>query len=293
MSLKIRIVSPGKSIDQKHIEFAEGYLKSKGYEVSIGAHAGGQSNYFSGTEEERLQDLQEALDDENLDVILCSRGGYGCIHLVDKLDYRKFLWHPKMIVGYSDITVFHSRMSRMGFESIHATAPLNFEENTVDALHSLVHAIDGEENEYDMPNHSLNREGQVTEKIVGGNLAILCSLIGTHDELRTRNRILFIEEIGEPVYKIDRMMRQLKNAKLLSKLDGLIVGGITDLKDSDPPYGKTAEQVIRDAVEEFDYPVCFGFPGGHINDNRAIVFGRTAQLIVSKTGAIFKQKGLG
>lgn len=292
MSKKIRIISPGKSIDPKHLDFAEGYLRSKGYEVSLGIHAAGQFNYFSGTEEERLQDFQEAIDDEELDVVLCSRGGYGCIHLVDQIDFRKYLYYPKLIVGYSDITVFHNRMSRMGYESIHGTAPLNFEENTAEALDSLIKLIEGDEIEYDIPNHSLNREGEVTEKIVGGNLAILCSMIGTHDELRTRNRILFIEEIGEPVYKIDRMMRQLKNAKLLSRLDGLIVGGITNVKDSSPTYGKTAEQVIRDVVEEYNYPVCFGFPAGHINDNRAIMFGREAKLLVSKTGAIFKQKGL-
>lgn len=292
MTMKIRIISPGKAIDAKHIDFAEGYLRSKGYEVSIGKHAKGQHNYFSGTKEERLKDLQEAMDDEDVDVIVCSRGGYGCIHLVDDIDYRKFLWNPKMFVGYSDVTVFHNRLNRMGFESIHATAPLNFEENTTAALESLIYALDGDENEYDIPNHSLNRDGQVTEKVVGGNLSILCSLIGTHDELRTRNRILFIEEIGEPVYKIDRMIRQLKQAKLLSRLDGLIVGSLTQIKDSDPPYGVTAEEVIREAVEEYDYPVCFGFPAGHINDNRAIVFGRDAKLIVSKTGAIFNQKDL-
>lgn len=290
MSKKIRIVSPGKAIDDAKIDFAEGYLRSKGYEVSIGEHARGQHMYFSGTEVERLEDMQTALNDENLDVIICSRGGYGAIHLVDKLDYRKYLWNPKMIVGYSDITVFHNRMSRMGFESVHATAPLNFEENTTEALDSLINVIDGNEIEYNIPNHSLNRHGEVTEKVVGGNLSILCSLIGTHDELRTRNRILFIEEIGEPVYKIDRMMRQLKNAKLLSRLDGLIVGGISNVKDSEPPYGATAEEVIKEAVEEYDYPVCFGFPAGHINDNRALVLGRDAKLSVSKTGAIFNQK---
>lgn len=292
MSKKIRIISPGKAIDHKHIDFAVGFLRSKGYDVTVGKHAGGQHQYFSGTKEERLSDFQEAMDDEELEVIICSRGGYGAIHLIDEIDYRKFLYYPKMIIGYSDITVFHNRLSRMGFESIHATAPLNFEENTVESLESLIYAIDGDENEYDIPKHSLNREGEVTEKVVGGNLAIICSMIGSLDELRTRNRILFIEEIGEPVYKIDRMMHQLKNAKLLNRLDGLIVGGITDVKDSNPPFGKTAEQVIKDAVEEFDYPVCFGFPAGHVSDNRAIVFGRNAKLLVSKTGAIFKQKGL-
>lgn len=286
---KIRIVSPAKSIDSKHIDFAEGFLRSKGYEVTVSDHARGQHHYFSGTDAERRHDLQQALDDPEIDVILCSRGGYGSVRIVDLLDYSMFLRHPKWVFGYSDITVFHNRMNRMGFHSVHSTAPLNFEENTEEALQSLVNAIEEVENEYNIPAHSLNREGEVKEKVVGGNLSILCSLIGTDDELKTKNRILFIEEIGEAVYAIDRMMWQLKKAKLLKGLDGLIVGGITGIKDSEVPYGKTAEEVIREAVEEYDYPVCFGFPAGHINDNRALILGKQAKLTVGSSGATFKQ----
>lgn len=286
---RIHIVSPAKAIDSKHIDFAEGFLRSKGYEVTVGKYARGQHHYFSGTDAERLEDMQNALDDPEVDAILCSRGGYGSVRIVDEIDFAPFLRHPKLIFGYSDITVFHNRMYRMGFHSVHSTAPLNFEENSEEALQSLVNVLEGLENEYTIPAHSLNREGEIKEKVVGGNLSILCSLIGTDDELKTKSKILFIEEVGEAVYAIDRMMWQLKKAKLLKGLDGLIVGGITAVKDSEVPFGKTAEKVIKDAVAEYDYPVCFGFPAGHIHDNRAIILGKEVKLTVTSTGVTFKQ----
>lgn len=286
---KIRIISPAKSIDPKHIDFAQGFLSSKGYDVEIGAHAKGEHNYFSGTDEERLADLQDALDDETVDVILCSRGGYGTVRIIDQVEFRGYLRHPKLICGYSDITVLHNRMNRMGYSSAHTTAPLNFEENTPRALESLLNVIEEKSNEYTLPAHSLNRSGQISEKVVGGNLSILCSLLGTDDELDCKGKVLFIEEIGEAVYSIDRMMWQLKKAKVLKGLDGLIVGGITGVKDSAVPYGKTAEEVIREAVEEYDYPLCFNFPAGHIDDNCAIHLGKKANLQVTDSGSVFKQ----
>jgi muramoyltetrapeptide carboxypeptidase len=286
---KIRIVSPAKAIDSRQIDFALGYLKSRGFEVSIGAHAKGEHHYFSGTKEERRQDMQDALDDNDVDVIICSRGGYGSVQIIDELDYREFLRHPKLIVGYSDITVFHNRMIRMGYFSVHATSPLNFEDNTGEAMESLIKVLEDTENEYKIPNHSLNREGEARERMIGGNLSIICSLIGTEDELKTKNRILFIEEVGEAVYSIDRMMRQLKLAKMLKGLSGLVVGSITEVKESKPPFGKSAEEVIKEAVAEYDFPVCFGFPAGHMNDNRAIILGKDAKLTVSQSGSIFLQ----
>ncbi|UKN00607.1 LD-carboxypeptidase [Paracrocinitomix mangrovi] len=287
--MKIKIVSPAKHIDAKRIDFAEGFLRSKGFTVEVSAHAKGQHNYFSGTDEERLHDLQDALDDETVDVILCSRGGYGTVRIIDQLDFRQFLRYPKKVLGYSDITVLHNRLNRMGYESVHCTAPLNFEENTDEALDSLLKVITNQTNSYHVPAHSLNRSGMIEEKIVGGNLSILCSLLGTDDELNTKGKILFIEDIGEAIYSVDRMMHQLKKAKVLKGLAGLLVGGMTNVKDSEIPFGKTVDEVIREAVEEYDYPVCFNFPAGHINDNRAIIFGKEASLAVSDAGSIFKQ----
>ncbi|MBD3636205.1 MAG: LD-carboxypeptidase [Crocinitomicaceae bacterium] len=287
---KIRIVSPGKAIESKHIDFAEGYLRSKGFDVSVGIYAKGSYNYFSGTDAERHLDMQEALDAQDVDAIICSRGGYGAVRIVDKLDFRRFLRYPKLLFGFSDITVFHNRMNRMGYESVHSTAPLNFEENTEEALQSLVNVVEGIENAYKIPAHSLNKSGEVKEKIVGGNLSVLCSLLGTDDELKTKGKILFIEDIGEAVYSVDRMMWQLKKAGKLKGLSGLIVGSFTNVKDSEKPFGKSAEEVISDAVEEYDYPICFNFPAGHLNDNRAIILGKDAQLSVTDSGSSFTQK---
>lgn len=287
--MKIKIVSPGKFIDPKLIDFAEGWLKSKGFEVEVGEHAKGQHNYFSGTDEERLADMQEALNDPEVDAILCARGGYGSIRIIEDLDFRPFLRHPKMIFGYSDITVFHARMQRMGFESVHSTTPLDFEENTEGSLQSLINALEGKSNEYNLPAHSLNRSGQLKKKIVGGNLSIITSLIGTRDEIETKGRILFIEDVGEAIYEIDRMLWTLKKARVLKGLDGLIVGGMTKMKDSETPFGKTVDELIREAVEEYEYPLCFNFPAGHMDDNRAIILGKEARLAVTDSGSLFKQ----
>lgn len=286
---KIRIVSPAKAIDERHIDFAEGFLRSKGFEVEVGRFAKGRHHYFSGTDEERILDMQEALDAPDVDVILCSRGGYGSVRIIDELDFRGFLRNPKLILGYSDITVFHNRLVRMGYESVHCTAPLNFEDNTQAALDSMVKILNEESVEYTISAHSLNRSGQLKEKIVGGNLSVFCGLIGTDDEVDAKGKVLFIEEVGEAIYEIDRMMYQLKKSKILKGLDGLIVGGMTNLKDSEVPFGQTVDAIIREAVEEYDYPLCFNFPAGHIPDNRAIVFGKLARLQVTDSGAIFKQ----
>lgn len=286
---KIKIVSPAKSIESSKIEFAKGYLRSKGFEVEVGEFASGEHHYFSGTDAERLSDMQQALDDESLDVILCSRGGYGSVRIIDQMDFTKFLKNPKLVIGYSDITVFHNRMNLMGQLSVHATCPLNFEENTEQALSSLLNVLNEKQNNYQIPAYSLNKPGLAEAEIVGGNLSILYSLIGTNDDLETKGKILFIEDIGEAIYSIDRMMWALKKSGKLSALAGLVVGGMTNLKDSEIPYGKSADEVIFEAVQEYNFPLAFHFPAGHINDNRAIVFGKKASLNVSEKGAIFIQ----
>ncbi|MEZ4923137.1 MAG: LD-carboxypeptidase [Crocinitomicaceae bacterium] len=287
--MKIRIVSPAKAIDQSKLDFAEGWLSSLGFQVEISPNAGGQLNYFSGTDEERLNDLQDALDDPELDVILCSRGGYGTVRIIDQLDFTKFSQKPKKLIGYSDITVLHNRLTKLGLESIHATAPLNFEENTTEALDSLVAAISNKPIRHEVIPYSLNRKGTATAKVVGGNLAIIASLIGTNDDLNIEGKILFIEDVGEAVYAIDRMMWSLKKSGKLDHLAGLIVGGMTNMKDSEIPFGKTVHEVIDDIVKEYNYPVCYNFPAGHIDDNRAIILNRMADLVVGDKEVIFSQ----
>jgi muramoyltetrapeptide carboxypeptidase len=286
---KIQIVSPAKSIDAEKIEFAKSWFADASFEVTVGENAAGEFNYFSGTDEERLSDFQKALDEDHEGIIICSRGGYGSVRIVDRISWSQFVRYPKLVCGYSDVTVFHNRMNRMGYPSLHCTAPLNFEENTPEALTSLNTALLGGTNSYDFEGSELNRVGEADAKVVGGNLAILSTLCGTDDDLDTHGKILFIEDVGEAVYAIDRMMWQLEKSGKLKDLKGLMVGGMTEMKDSAVPFGKTVEEVIAESVAEYDFPLCFNFPAGHIKDNRAIIFGKKARLEVSENGAIFTQ----
>ena len=288
--MKIRIVSPAKHIEKEHVEYAVSWLENQSFEVEVGQFALGQHHYFSGTEAERLQDFQEALDDPTVDVILCARGGYGSIQLIDRLDFKAFIENPKFIVGYSDITVFHNHVVRhYQSPTVHATAPLNFEENTGESLESLLNVLNGGQNRYEFSSHTLNIEGEIKAQVVGGNLSILYALIGTNSDADYRGKILFIEEIGEAIYALDRMFYALKKSGKLAQISGLIVGGMTQMKDSHIPYGKTAEEVIKSHVQELGIPVCFNFPAGHISDNRAIVLGKSARLTVRHDQVIFEQ----
>lgn len=285
---KIKIVSPAKAIAKEHLDFATSYLEGNGFLVEVAANAGNQSDYFSGTDEERLEDFQNAIDDPSVDYILCSRGGYGSVRIIDSLDFRNL--NSKVIIGYSDVTVFHNHIQAVyGVKSVHGTAPLNFKENTKESLQSLINVLNGQPNNYAIDGSKLNRIGHADADLVGGNLSIIASLIGTNSSIKTNGKILFIEDVGEPVYSIDRMMWTLKKANKFSGLKGLIVGGMTSIKDSEIPFGKQVYEVIKDAVEEYDYPVCFNFPAGHIDDNRALIFGAKAKLLVLEDKVIFEQ----
>jgi len=287
---KIRIVSPAKVIEKECVDFAVDFLRKNNFEVEVSKNALGKNSYFSGTDDERLADFQEALDDETVDFILCTRGGYGSVRIIDQLDFSKFIQHPKLIIGFSDITVFHSHIhTYFGLPTIHASVPLNFKSNTPKALYSLLNALNNKPMSYEIIPSKYNREGDVKAKLVGGNLSILHSLIGTNSDIDTTGKILFIEDIAEPIYSIDRMMFALKKSGKLDKLAGLIVGGMTNIKDSEIPFGKTVYEIISEIAGPYKFPVCFDFPAGHIDDNRAMVFGKEATLKVSKGKVIFEQ----
>jgi muramoyltetrapeptide carboxypeptidase len=287
---KIHIVSPAKTIEKECVDFAVDFLRSNGHEVTLGKHVLGKNNYFAGTDAERLSDFQAALNDDSVDVILCARGGYGSVRIIDDLDFSKFQKKPKLIIGFSDITVFHSHVQRhFGLPTVHATVPLNFKSNTKAALDSLLNVLNGKPNYYEIQPSKFNRPGNAEAVMVGGNLAILHTLIGTPSDIRTDGKILFIEDLFEPIYSIDRMMMALKRSGKLQNLAGLMVGGMTNIKDTEIPYGKGVEEVIMDSVSEFNYPVCFDFPAGHVDDNRAIIFGQTARMQVSGNSVLFEQ----
>ncbi len=287
---KIHITAPAKVIDKVCIDFAVDFFQKNGFEVSLSNHVLGQHNYFSGTDAERLTDFQAALDDDTNDFILCARGGYGSVRIIDDLDFTKFLKKPKIIIGFSDITVFHNHIhTHFNFPTLHASVPLNFQSNTPEALNSLVNVLNGKLNKYEIAASKYNRFGETKAVVVGGNLSIIYSLIGTNSDLNTDGKILFIEDIGEHIYALDRILYSLKKSNKLQKLAGLIVGGMTNIKDTEIPFGKNVEEVISEIVTPYNFPVCFNFPAGHIDDNRAIIFGKEALLVVTPEGSSFQQ----
>ncbi|HUS03227.1 MAG TPA: LD-carboxypeptidase, partial [Chitinophagaceae bacterium] len=252
-------------------------LQQWGFTVRTGATIGGGStNYFSATDEERLNDLQEMMDDKNVKAIMCARGGYGTGRIIDKLNFKRFKKHPKWVIGFSDITVLQSHLySKYKIASLHApmAAAFNDEEYNNEYVQSLYHALVGTQANYKCETHQYNKHGIAEGRLVGGNLALLAHIVGTRSDINTKNKILFIEDIGEYIYNVDRMMYQLKRSGKLEKLAGLIVGRFSDMKDTERPFGQTAEEAIRDAVRDYDYPVCFNFPVSHDKENYALKIG--------------------
>jgi muramoyltetrapeptide carboxypeptidase len=281
---KIRIVSPAGKCCEEHIFPAVKWLKDNGFIIESGKHVFGHYYQFSGTETERRSDLQEALDDPEAVVIICSRGGYGTIHLLDHLDLSGFRKYPKWLVGYSDITTLHNLIHQAGYQSIHGVMCRHFVDecgNPTDSLNSLIKVLKGEKPLCEFPGNPLNRRGTVTAMLVGGNLSILYSLTGTPYDPDTAGKILFIEETSEYLYHIDRMMNGLRLCGKLRYLAGLVVGQFSDIKDNPEPFGKIVEEIILDAVKEYDFPVCFGLPAGHDQPNLAIRLGASYNLNVT------------
>ena len=282
----IQILAPAKRIDAAAVYLTKEVLENAGFIVQISEHCLGKHHYFSGSFGERLSDLQEALKDPNIDAILCARGGYGCVHLVDELDWSYFQENPKWIVGFSDVTVLHSRIQSMGIASIHGTMPLNFKDHTQASRETLINAISGQPYSINVAPSKFNKLGFIEAPVMGGNLAIIASLLGTNDQPDYTNSILFIEEVGEPLYNLDRMFYSLKKAGVLNSIKGLIVGGMTSMKDSEIPFGDTLEEIIDQHVKDLGIPVAFNFPAGHLKDNRSVIFGNKASLTISDGGSL-------
>lgn len=281
---KVAIVSTARKILRSEIEYAIATLESWGLEVVVGDTIDSVHNQFAGTDIQRISDFQKQLIDPEIKAIICARGGYGTVRIIDNLDFQQFLKNPKWIVGYSDVTVLHSHLTRVyNVQSLHATMPINYSNNTDLAISTLKCALFGEPYRIECATHILNKTGSATGAIVGGNLSILYSLMGSVSQVDTDGKILFLEDLDEYLYHIDRMMQNLRRANKLANLAGLIVGGMTEMNDNEVPFGMTAEEIISEAIKDYDYPVCFGFPSGHINDNRAIYMNKKANLIVGDT----------
>lgn len=259
-------------------------LQSWGFEVMVGKTLGSTSkNYFSATDEERKNELQAMLDDATIKAILFGRGGYGMGRIIDQLDFTGFKKNPKWIIGFSDITVLHCHLfSKIKTASLHAPMAAAFMDGENEFIRSLQQAITGKKAKYSCAAHPFNRTGTATAELVGGNLALLAHLTGTPSAINTKNKILFIEDTGEYIYNIDRMMYQLKRSGQLDGLAGLIVGGFTDMKDTERPFGKTTYEVIKEIVAQYDYPVCFGFQVSHGKENYALKVGGIYSLSVKQ-----------
>ena len=278
---KVAIVAPARKVTPEEMAYGIQWLKAQGFVPVYDERLFAEHHIFAGTDDFRAAVFQEYLDNEEIEAIWLARGGYGGIRIIDKLDFTNFLEHPKWIVGFSDATVIHGKLSRLGCPSLHASMPYFFENKTLEAQQSLLHALTGKPLRYEFPAHTLNRMGEAEGEIVGGNLSVLYGMMGSNTFPETDEKILFIEEVDEYIYHIDRMMRALKRAGKLDRLKGLIVGGLTQIHDNPDPFGQSAEEVIADAIKDYGYPLCFGFPAGHFDDNRVVVFGQKVKILVT------------
>lgn len=284
---KIRIISPAGKVHADHILPTVHWLKQQGYRLEIGKHVFDSYHRFAGSDADRLHDLQEAIDDPQCKAILCARGGYGTIRIIDQVDFSGMLSAPKWLVGFSDITVLHSRLHNLNVASIHGAMPRSFLDdngNPTDNLNSLLALLQGETIHYELDSHPLNKPGETRAPLVGGNLSILTSLMGTLYFPDTDGKILLIEDVDEHLYHLDRMMHQLKLGDKLERLAGLIVGDFSAMKDNAEPFGKTTQEIIAEAVEDYSFPVYFGFPAGHAPLNLALKLGTRYHLEIHQTG---------
>ena len=284
---KVAIAAPARKMSREQMQPAIQWLEEMGFEPVYDDRLFAEYYIFAGDDDFRAAVLQEYLDNKNIDAIWLSKGGYGSIRIIDKLDFTKYLQHPRWIIGFSDTTVFHGKLSRLGVPSIHACMPFNFIVKTPEAKQSLFDVLTGQPLHYELPTHPLNRMGTMEGEIVGGNLSVLYGMIGSNSFPETNGKILFSEDVDEYVYHIDRMMHGLKRAGKLEHLKGLVVGGLTQIHDNPEPFGMTVEEVIAEAVSDYDYPVCFGFPAGHFDNNCAVVFNQQSRIEVSTQGSVF------
>lgn len=288
----VYLISPAGAIDSDIVDSAEACLISWGLRVVRGKNVSNQNGRFSGNIQERLIDLQQALDDENCKAIFCTRGGYGSVHLLDKIVLDGFRKNPKWLIGYSDITMFHARLKMEGYASIHGGMAkiLAFEfDQPYAQIHlepvTLLHEmLWGKLPAYETLEHSLNRPGKSTGILCGGNLSILYSLRGTPYDQIPKDSILFIEDIGEKPYVIDRIMHNLKFGGILEHISGLIVGQFSEFEE-DPSFGQSVYEIIADAVSDYSYPVCFDFPVGHTHNNLPLITGSTVSFMVNEKGS--------
>ena len=289
----IGITCPAGYMAAEKVQTCIEVLKQWGYKVKTGNTVGGSSTtYFSNSDEGRLAELQQMLDDKNIKAILCGRGGYGTGRIIEQIDFKKFRKYPKWIVGFSDITILHTHIhANYRIATLHAPMAAAFNDGGEknEYVQSLKKVLTGKKPKYTCEANALNIKGKTSGQLVGGNLSLLAHITGTSSDIQTKGKILFIEETGEYLYGADRMLYQLKRSGKLNKLAGLIVGGFTDMKDTTRPFGKTIQEIIFDIVKAYDYPVCIGFPISHDKENYALKVGAVYHLNVSQKKVVLQE----
>ncbi len=288
---KIAIVATARKVSSDEMSRAAEVLKGWGLEVVYGNNLYRHENQYAGSDAQRTEDLQNALNDDSIRTILFARGGYGTVRIIDKIDFSAFEKNPKWLIGFSDITVIHSHVhTNFGIQTVHGPMAINFPKAPAHVLDSLKNILFSAGHKIEAIHHQMNRRGKTKGILVGGNLSLLYALNGTDSDIDTKNKILFIEDLDEHLYHMDRMMMNLKRSGKLANLNGLIVGGMNDMRDNtkkfgfqtDNPFGKTAEEIISESVAEYDYPVSFNFPAGHIENNYPLILGSEIELNVGE-----------
>jgi muramoyltetrapeptide carboxypeptidase len=285
---RIAITCPAKKLPNPMADAVE-LLQSWGLEVILGDTLNASYHQFAGDDDLRATDMQRFIDDDSVKAIIAARGGYGTVRMIDKVNFTRFAEHPKWLIGFSDITVLHTHLfANYQAQSIHGQMPVNIPDASSRSLETLRKALFGENLTYEVTSHTQNRPGNTSGVLIGGNLSLLVAVSGSVSDIDYTGKILFIEDVGEYLYSIDRMLRCLQRAGKLKNLAGLIVGGFTDIKDNDIPFGQTVPDIIMDIVKDYNYPVCFDFPAGHIPDNCSLIFGRTVSMAVQEHQACIR-----
>lgn len=291
----VAIVAPSGILKNRNdeVEQAVALLESWGLHAIVGKHVFSKADHFAGTDDERCEDFQKALDDPKVSAIWCARGGYGTVRILDKLDYTAFKKHPKWIIGYSDITALHNQIHNEGYQSIHALMCVSLTKDLNDikaTLETFKSTIFGNPVNYTLEGSNYNRVGVASGQLVGGNLTMLHTMLGSKTSLDMSGKILFIEEIGEYKYHIDRMLQSLKRAGYFDNCKGVIVGDMSKLRKNTTLWGTSVEQLVLDALADYNFPIAFNMPAGHEQDNRAMVLGKVVELNVKKdsSSVIFK-----
>lgn len=285
----IALISPAKAIDADLVHAAKIKWEGFGYNVIIGKHACDSFSYFSAPDYERGKDLEWAIDHPDVKAIVCCRGGYGAIRLLETVNWANLLREPKWMIGFSDITNFHLLGLKLGIESIHATMPLNYSDNSPESFETLLSILETGKVNHHWNTNEHNKLGTANGKLIGGNLSIVYSLLGTPYCPNFENSILFLEDLSEQMYHIDRMIQALKLAGVFEQISGLIIGGMTDMKDTAIPTNYSIPELFKEALNYRNIPICFDVPIGHIDDNRAVIQGRHSELFVHADQVLFQQ----